>query len=312
MEVTCPFCFEQTTFDTDSGETSCTKCGAVLESKQLTSETLQRGDNNNFYGTTYIHQEELPSKLTSHPTRRNITGSKQNFSQICHICSKLKINNLLDQSKLILCKIMEHEKNWKGGDKGNILAAVAVYIVCRQKKLPISLIDVSSSINQNLFTVGKVFNETLTKLELELPKCDSEIFIEKCFQAIKHRFSNSELMKIRNDAKLLVDIATSYSITCGRNPVGVVAASVRLGYELYALEKCPKEIEENICKELKTGVRTLRTRYKELTSILSKKQLDKTPPASVYLVPRNVLLFPFEVDLKQEAEDESCNQQIST
>jgi len=141
----------------------------------------------------------------------------------------------------------------------NSLAAAALYAACRDNGIPRTLKEVAMASGLKRKEVARSYRLLIRSLENKMPLSDPAIYVEKVASKLKVGPEvERETLKILKEAK-------EKKITAGKDPLGLVAASMylatqRLGLQLFT--------QKQIAEAANVTEVTVRNRYKGLREAL--------------------------------------------
>jgi len=152
---------------------------------------------------------------------------------------------------------------WRHGRIAEYITAACAYIVIRQNSKPLTLLDVATTIECNVFELGKVYNNLTTKLEIKQPEIDPALFIERVTSTLLNLTSEQQ-RAINARAIRLINIAKGEWIITGRRPGAVTIGAIALAMDADNL-KCDFL---KLSEILKVAPQTAKLRYNELRESL--------------------------------------------
>jgi len=190
----------------------------------------------------------------SDATERNLTFALSEMSRIGNHLNLPK--NILETASVIYRKALK-ERMTRGRSIQGVTAA-AIYLACRQCKLPRTLEEIAQASNMNKKEVGRNYRFLIKKLDCSVPPVKPSQWIA--------RFSNYLEMQGKGEEiahKILV-AAKELRLTSGRAPLGVAAGACYIASVLSGEGRTQGEVAE-IAQVTEV---TIRNRYKELAKRL--------------------------------------------
>ena len=179
------------------------------------------------------------------------------FSEILKIGSILSLPiDVLEKASTMYKTIVE--KGLVKGRKMRILSVAAVYLACKQVKLPHTLNEVAKSSGIDRREVGRGYRFLIRKLGCTISPVKPSRYLRK----FADRIAISE--KTEQIIDKILNASEGLKLTNGRDPMGVLAASSYIASRLTGEKKTQREIAE-IARITEA---TIRNRCKELTKRL--------------------------------------------
>jgi transcription initiation factor TFIIB len=190
----------------------------------------------------------------SDATERNLTFALSEMSRIGNNLNLPK--NILETASVIYRKALK-ERMTRGRSIQGVTAA-AIYLACRQCKLPRTLEEIAQASNMNKKEVGRSYRFLIKKLDYSVPLVEPSWYIAK--------FSNQLAMrgKAEDFAHKILAAAKELKLTSGRGPMGMAAAASYIASVLSGESRTQRELAE-IAEVTEV---TIRNRYKELVKRL--------------------------------------------
>jgi len=190
----------------------------------------------------------------SNATERNLAFA---LSEISKIANNLNLpRNILETASVIYRKAVKNRLIRGRSIQG--VTAAAIYISCRQCKLPRTLEEIAKASNMSKKEVGRSYRFLIKKLDYNVPPVKPSQYIAK--------FSNQLTMqgKVEEIAHKVLAVAKQLRLTSGRGPTGMAAAASYIAAVLSGERRTQREIAE-IAEVTEV---TIRNRYKELVERL--------------------------------------------
>lgn len=186
----------------------------------------------------------------SNATERNLAFA---LSEISKISNNLSLpRNILETASVIYRKAVKNSLIRGRSIQG--VTSAAIYISCRQCKLPRTLEEIAKASNMSKKEVGRSYRFLIKKLDYDVPPVKPSQYIAK--------FSNQLTMqgKVEEIAHKVLTAAKKLRLTSGRGPTGMAAAASYIAAVLSGERRTQREIAE-IAEVTEV---TIRNRYKEL------------------------------------------------
>ena len=277
-------------YDPERGEYICTLTGEVIESRVIderpewrafTPEEREKRARTGGPLTSTVHDRGLATiidwrdrdatgkrlefrrrlemqRLRRWQTRSRIQSSiERNLAQAMN-----ELDRLADQLNLPR-KVREEaariyreavEKGLVRGRSIESVVAAAVYVACRELKVPRTLDEIAKYTKSNRKDIARCYRLLLKELDIRVPTSDPIDFVPRIAHALG--LSGTVMKK----AAEILHKAREKGITAGKDPAGLAAAAVYIAALLCDERRTQKEIAQI------AGVTevTVRNRYKEL------------------------------------------------
>ncbi|KAI7849014.1 hypothetical protein BDC45DRAFT_521736 [Circinella umbellata] len=125
------------------------------------------------------------------------------------------------------------------GRKSEHVAAVCLYIVCRNEKSSQMLIDFSDLLQANVFVLGSTFLKLVRTLNLKLPLIDPSIYISRFAAALDF---GEYTQRVAHDAVRLVQRMDRDWIRTGRRPAGICGACLLMAARINGFRRTTNEM----------------------------------------------------------------------
>ncbi|KAI9250880.1 hypothetical protein BDA99DRAFT_204177 [Phascolomyces articulosus] len=125
------------------------------------------------------------------------------------------------------------------GRKSEHVAAVCLYIVCRNEKSSQMLIDFSDLLQANVFVLGSTFLKLVRTLNLKLPLIDPSIYISRFAAALDF---GDYTQRVAHDAVRLVQRMDRDWIRTGRRPAGICGACLLMAARINGFRRTTREM----------------------------------------------------------------------
>jgi len=178
------------------------------------------------------------------------------MNEIRRICSQLHLPEYINEITATLYRKIYKQDLLKGRSIKSIVAA-AIYITCRQYKVPISLKSITSLSMESDKTIRKAYRTILQELNIKVNGVEASTLVTRIGGELK--ISN----KIEQDAVELIGKAKANKILVGKDPKGIAAAAIYLS----CLRNGERRSQTAVAKAATITEVTLRNRYKELINL---------------------------------------------
>lgn len=301
----CPDCgSDRLIFDTDKGESSCSRCGLVIEevsvdpgpewSTNFTPEknTKNRAGaplNNLYYDkglSTVFNPNEVKTCSPEERSRMwrmkkwNIHSKLEEsrmknlniaLTELDRVAESLHVpNSVKEQAAEIYRKALD--KNLIRGRSIPDFVAASVYAACRDAKVPRSLREVSKVSTQEVKSVSRSYRLLLNELEMKVPIDYPMKFIPQIASRVG----------VSRETELLcyeiLDRAKNEKVLTGKDPRGVAAAALYMACK----GKGDKGTQRSVSEAAGTSEVTLRSRLRELEELF--KDEDETKYEGIQLL----------------------------
>ncbi len=188
----------------------------------------------------------------------------------------LKLTNHYVESSFRLFNLaVEH--NFVQGRKTIHIVAACVYIVCRQERSPVMLIDLSDVLRVNVFDLGRTFVKLyhLLNLNRALPIIDPALFIQRYAGRLELGEKTHAVCSLA--IKIIAQMNRDW-IQMGRRPAGICAVALQVACNTHGVNRS----REDIRRILRVSETTLMQRMREFEqtpAALTSVQQFSTAPA---------------------------------
>ncbi len=228
------------------------------------------------YTVQFFFSNSFPSQTTLANGRRKIT----------HVANMLKLTNHYVESAFRLFNLaVEH--NFVQGRKTIHIVAACVYIVCRQERSPVMLIDLSDVLRVNVFDLGRSFIKLyhLLNLNRALPIIDPALFIQRYAGRLELGERTHAVCAL--SIKIIAQMNRDW-IQMGRRPAGICAVALQVACNTHGVNRSREDIR-----------RTLRV--SEATVMQRMREFEQTPAALMTI--QQFSTAPTGVDISREGLD---------
>ncbi|TRM66996.1 cyclin-like protein [Schizophyllum amplum] len=273
-----------TTIDSDAaaGNSFCTQCGTVVEESTIVNEVMfgETSTGAAMVQGSFVGQGATRARLGGpYGNRGNVESREQTLANaernIAQIAIALHLSEVVRFAALRLYTLAVEHKFTKGRKSMNV-AAVCLYVACRQKETrQYMLIDFSDILEVNVFELGHIYLQLVQTLNLRLPLVDPSHYISRFAALLEF---GDETHRVANDAVRLVQRFDRDWMTRGRRPAGICGAALLLAARMNNFRRSIEEIVQVV----------------KIADVTLKKRLDEfknTPSGALTLADfRNVWL----------------------
>ncbi|EOB11653.1 Transcription factor IIIB 90 kDa subunit [Nosema bombycis CQ1] len=255
---------DQSQVDTVQGVSFCTSCGMVLEENIIVSSINFTDDGIKSSLTGKIIDLESTQVGTQY-----VDSSFYIKNTIRNICSNLGLPTYFIDLSYRLYRLLLPYNLSKGKSLLYTLSAV-IYCNCRLEKTPHLLIDFSTSLNLDVFKIGRSFTKICEVLGLQIPQVDPSLYIQRFIVKLKLKNPKIGPMALRIVSRMDRDW-----ISTGRRPNNLCGAAILIASRIYNEERSILEIS----KVVHVAESTIKIRLEEIkntkTSELSIEDFNK-------------------------------------
>ncbi|KAI8093554.1 uncharacterized protein BX664DRAFT_384967 [Halteromyces radiatus] len=297
--------------DPSTGTTFCIACGGVLEENNIVAEVTfseSAGGKTVLQGAFAGESGRISSGgpfghgRGKEGQEQAIDNGRQRIGRLAHGLRLPERFREAAQRYYNLAVVNRFTR----GRRSDHVAAVCLYIVCRNEQSSQMLIDFSDLLQTNVFVLGSTFLKLVRTLNLKLPLIDPSIYISRFAAACDF---GDYTHRVAQDAVRLTQRMDRDWIRTGRRPAGICGACLLIAARLNGFKRSIKEMifvvkvaEQTIQKRLKefgdTESATLSVR--DFRDIWIETEAD--PPAFT----KN------RKNQKQETENEENNSDTQT
>lgn len=251
----CSSCGEDdTVVDPDSGARVCCSCGCVIS----TDEFRHQAFTSDGQATGFLQN------ITDFDYRQRKLHRAR--SQIEDVTSSLRLSlpRVTDVSNLISDAT---DGSFGDGQWFDDLIAACSYIVARRHHMPISLAEVADAVGRDTCDVGHMVTRVVQHLSLpSLPEFNFAAALNRVVNTCQsfQGLDPEKSKEIIGQGQFLLNCATKWFLTTGRQPLPVVAAVLAFVADANGV----KASVEEIAKGILAGVTTSKLRLKELMETL--------------------------------------------
>lgn len=244
------------THNADIGKSVC-ECGNVCEAQTIVNQVdfLNTGTRSKVYGSFFDK-----NRILSESGQLRLYKA---YKLIEQIASKLSLPHNISESAKLLYGIakLDFDKNFVQGRQTKHVAAVVLYIACRQEKKPLLLIDFADVLQTSLYSLGSTYLKLVKKInnnmeKLDLPLIDPSLFIHKF--CAKLEFEDKTQVVATTALRMLQSMKRDW-ISTGRRPAGLCGAAILISARYHGF----KRTTHQIVKVVKVCHETIRKRLQE-------------------------------------------------
>ncbi|CAO3594341.1 unnamed protein product [Absidia cylindrospora] len=247
--------------DPSTGTTYCVSCGGVLEENNIVAEVTfseSSGGKTVLQGAFAGESGRISSGgpfghgRGKEGQEQAIDNGRQRIARLAHGLRLPERYREAAQRYYNLAVINRFTR----GRKSDQVAAVCLYIVCRNEQSSQMMIDFSDLLQVNVFVLGSTYLKLLRVLNLKLPLIDPSIYISRF--AAESDFGDYT-QRVAQDAVRLVQRMDRDWIRTGRRPAGICGACLLIAARINGFKRSVKEI----IRIVKMGEQTIHKRLKE-------------------------------------------------
>ncbi|ORX60523.1 cyclin-like protein [Hesseltinella vesiculosa] len=235
-----------TKVDTDpaSGTTFCVQCGGVLEENNIVAEVAFQelsGGKTVLQGAFAGESGRISSGgpfghgRGKEGQEQAIDNGRQRIARLAHGLKLPERYREAAQRYYNLAVVNRFTR----GRKSDHVAAVCLYIVCRNEQSSQMLIDFSDLLQTNVFVLGATFLKLVRVLCLQLPLIDPSIYISRFAAACDF---GEYTQRVATDAVRLVQRMDRDWIRTGRRPAGICGACLLIAARINGFKRSVREM----------------------------------------------------------------------
>src|ERR687897_225739 len=265
-------------FDESSGETICTRCGAVITDRPTTLETSPSHESLGNSVSLAFPDKGLSTVITS--ANVDASGSALNHDQLQNVNNnRTQIRNLKNafismaaiRDKLTLTDpVMEraayyyrktlHNKLIKGRSIREMVVA-SIYASCKEMEVPRTLCEICDAANADPIFAGKCYRTMARELRISPLIVDSTRYISKVADTA------CVSQKTYRTAIEMLDMVKKHAISYGKDPKALATAVL---YAACIKENEPKVSQAKIAAAGSISVVTLRKRFSDILRLIPR------------------------------------------
>jgi transcription initiation factor TFIIB len=282
-------------FDGSTGETICTKCGAVITERPTTLETgpsstesfsnsvslafpdkglstVITSANIDASGSTLNHDQiQNVNKIryldkVSNNNRTQIRNLKNAFVTMAAIRDKLTLTDPVMERAAYYYRKTLHNKLIKGRSIREMVVA-SIYASCKEMEVPRTLCEICDAANADPIFAGKCYRTMARELRIIPLIVDSARYISKVAD------SACISQKTYRRAVEMLDIVKKHSISYGKDPKALATAVL---YAACIKENELKVSQAKIAAAGSISVVTLRKRFSDILRIIPRDNDNNT------------------------------------
>jgi transcription initiation factor TFIIB len=276
-------------FDGSTGETICTKCGAVITDRPTSLEggpssietfsstvslafpdkglsTVITSANIDASGSTLNHNQiQNVNKIryldkVSNSNRTQIRNLKNAFVTMAAIRDKLTLTDPVMERAAYYYRKTLHNKLIKGRSIREMVVA-SIYASCKEMEVPRTLYEICDAANADPIFAGKCYRKMARELRMSPLIVDSTRYISKVAD------SACVSQKTYRRAVEMLDIVKKHSISYGKDPKALATAVL---YAACIKENELKVSQAKIAAAGSISVVTLRKRFSDILKIIPR------------------------------------------
>ncbi|KIY66450.1 BRF1-domain-containing protein [Cylindrobasidium torrendii FP15055 ss-10] len=252
-------------YDAAAGNGFCVACGTVIEENTIVNE-LAFGESSSGAATvqgSYVALGATRARMSGPFGNRGGGESESREQTIANATKKIQsmanILRLSDSIVLAATRLytLAVEHKFTKGRKSMNVAAVCLYVACRQKETRTHmLIDFSDILQVNVFELGHCYLQLVQTLNLRLPLVDPSHYVQRFASMLEF---GDETSKVAVDAVRLVARFDRDWMTRGRRPAGICGCALLLAARMNNFRRSLEEIAQVV----KIADTTLKKRLEE-------------------------------------------------
>jgi transcription initiation factor TFIIB len=276
-------------FDGSTGETICTRCGAVISERPTTLEngpgsiasfgntvslafpdkglsTVITSANIDASGSTLNHDQiQNVNKIryldkVSNNNRTQIRNLKNAFVTMAAIRDKFTLTDPVMERAAYYYRKTLHNKLIKGRSIREMVVA-SIYASCKEMEVPRTLCEICDAANADHIFAGKCYRTMARELRISPLIVDSTRYISKVAD------SACVSQKTYRKAVEMLDIIKKHAISYGKDPKALATAVL---YAACIKENEPKVSQAKIAAAGSISVVTLRKRFSDILKIIPR------------------------------------------
>ncbi|KAJ1972436.1 transcription factor TFIIIB subunit brf1 [Dimargaris xerosporica] len=261
--MVCPSCgSNKIEYDHSNGTTFCVECGAVSEENAIVSEVTfgESASGAAILQGTLVSSDSGRINVSGHYGKRNALQSRERTltngkKAIQQLGSALRMPERYQEAAQRYFNLAVNCNFNKGRPTANV-AAVCLYIVCRQEKSGFMLMDFSELMETNVFLLGITFAKLVRELNLVVPMVDPSLYITRFAMMLEF---GDKTQRVVTDALRLVQRMDRDWIQTGRRPAGICGACLLIAARMHNFRRTYSEV----IRVVKVASVTIRERLKE-------------------------------------------------
>ncbi|CAO3679751.1 unnamed protein product [Umbelopsis ramanniana] len=237
----------KTEHDPTRGSTYCVQCGLVLEENSIVAEVTfgETAGGKAILQGSYVSADKGRLGTTGpygrgrsgHEGREQAMENGRRRTQ--HLAHALKLPERYQESAMRYYNLALNN-NFTKGRRTEVVAAVCLYVVCRQEKSSQMLIDFSDLLQINVFVLGSVFLKFVQVICIKnLPLVDPSIYISRFANCLEFGEYTS---RVASDAIRLVQRMDRDWIRTGRRPAGICGACLLIAARMNGFRRTVREM----------------------------------------------------------------------
>ncbi|KAJ8663408.1 hypothetical protein O0I10_000647 [Lichtheimia ornata] len=313
--------------EASSGTTFCVACGEVLEENTIVAEvTFQElSGGKTVLSGSFAGESGRIASSGPFGRGRGREGQEQAMEngrlKIAHMAHAINLPERYREAAQRYYNLAVVNR-FTRGRRSEHVAAVCLYIVCRDEKSSQMLIDFSDVLQVNVFVLGSTFLKLVRTLNLRLPLIDPSIYISRFAAALDF---GEYTQRVAQDAVRLVQRMDRDWIRTGRRPSGICGACLLIAARMNGFRRTTREMiyvvrvaEITIHARLKEFAQTesARLSVRDFRTMWLEKEAD--PPSFIRAraeTPKKkkkrfggILLDDIETDYEDNDEDDEDQQ----
>ncbi|OAD80170.1 hypothetical protein PHYBLDRAFT_121728, partial [Phycomyces blakesleeanus NRRL 1555(-)] len=230
--------------DPSTGTVYCVGCGEVLEENTMVSEVSfhEMSGGKTVLSGSYAGESGRISSGGPFGGRGGRAGQEQAMEngrqKIARLSFALHLSERFREAAQRYYNLAVVNR-FTRGRKSDHVAAVCLYIVCRNEQSSQMLIDFSDLLQVNVFMLGATFLKLVRVLCLKLPLVDPSIYISRFAAALDF---GEYTQRVAQDAVRLVQRMDRDWIRTGRRPAGICGACLLIAARVNGFRRTTREM----------------------------------------------------------------------
>ncbi|KAI8073046.1 hypothetical protein BC940DRAFT_250460 [Gongronella butleri] len=259
----------RTETDPSTGTTFCIQCGGVLEENNIVAEVTfaELSGGKTVLQGAFAGESGRIASGGPFGHGRGKEGQEQAIDngrhRIARLAHGLKLPERYREAAQRYYNLAVVNR-FTRGRKSDHVAAVCLYVVCRNEQSSQMLIDFSDLLQTNVFVLGSTFLKLVRVLCLKLPLIDPSIYISRFAAACDF---GEYTQRVAQDAVRLVQRMDRDWIRTGRRPAGICGACLLIAARINGFKRSVREM----IYVVRVGDQTIQKRLREFGDTESAK-----------------------------------------
>ncbi|EGD75843.1 hypothetical protein PTSG_07961 [Salpingoeca rosetta] len=232
---TCPSCGSDAV-EEDRGTATCTVCGTVLEDSIIVSEVTYTEDSS--VVEQYVGSDGQIGGLRGFPRSSIVTAVNTGRQHIENMARNMKLNQGHIDAAVKYYRMAAQQK-FTAGRPSEHVAACCLYIVCREERSMLMLLDFADFLRVNVYKLASTFLSLRLKLSITLPVIDPVLFLPRFVMQLD---LGDKQHDIGRTAIRIVSRMKRDWLHVGRRPAGICGAALLLAARMYGFARSQKDV----------------------------------------------------------------------